>query len=362
MTLRITGLALLPLDLPMRQPFVTALGQKKLSRNLLVAVRLSNGLTGYGEASESLAWPQDSREAMTRVLNQTTPRLIGASIRAYHRLVAIGWETAGAHPTAAAALECALVDAAARANRSCLWCWFGGKRRSLTTDLTLSAWKPPIAARAATVAARRGFRRFKIKVTGRDLEEDFRRVAAVRAAVSRATLLIDGNQGFSVNEAVRFSRLLRERKIPVKLFEQPVAKENRDGLMEVQREGKIPVMADESVRGVEEARRLIRKHRLFGLNVKVAKSGLFGAMEIIRLARKTRTRLMIGCMAESRLGISHSVALACGTGAFDFVDLDSHLLTACPPCETGFIAKGSRLLVRAHRMGSGIEFPTGRAE
>ena len=52
---RITGAALIPLTLPLRQPFVTALGEKRVSRNLLVAVRLADGSTGYGEASASLA-------------------------------------------------------------------------------------------------------------------------------------------------------------------------------------------------------------------------------------------------------------------------------------------------------------------
>ncbi len=354
------SMSLIPLDLPMRQPFVTALGQKKITRNLLVAARLSNGMTGYGEASASLAWPDDTQTAMTRVLQSVVSQLIGLPIRAYREGIDLTWRTAGHHPTAAAALECALVDAAARAQETCLWCWYGAKVRSISTGLTLSAWKASIAARAAESAARRGFRQFKIKVTGQDLEEDERRVLAVAQAAPKAALLLDGNQGFSPSEAVRFVRGLDRRKIRVKLFEQPVARDNLEGLFKVQADGKIPVIADESVRNPNDLRHLLRKGKLYGVNIKVAKSGLIGAREMTRMARAAGMKRMIGCMAESAIGLTHSVALACGTGAFDWIDLDSHLLVSSPDCQPGFTARGPRLWVRKHRWGSGIELPIGR--
>ena len=49
-------------------------------------------------------------------------------------------------------------------------------------------------------------------------------------------------------------------------------------------------------------------------------------LDIIAIARAANRRLMLGCMLETRRSIAVSLALACGTGAFDFLDLDSHLL------------------------------------
>lgn len=354
---RITGVALIPLTLPMRQPFVTALGEKEVSRNLLIAVRLADGTTGYGEASASLAWPEETREAMARALRPLVPRLIGAEIRSARRLAARAWESAGRHPTAAAALECALLDAWARARRISLWKWLGGRKRSVTTALTLSAWQPGVAARVARRAAAMGFHRLKIKVTGRDLDQDIRRVIATHRAARKARLWVDANQGLDLRAAIFFARLLRRRRLPVQLLEQPLRRENWDGLRQVEREGGIPVAADESARSVEEARQIIRRRAVSIINVKLAKSGLAGAQEIIRLARSAGVRLMIGCMAESAVGLSHSVALACGAGAFDFVDLDSHLLVVSPHCRPGFSARGARLWVRPSRPGSGVSFP-----
>lgn len=356
-TSRITGVALLPLTLPLRKPFVTAQGEKRVSRNLLVAVRLADGSTGYGEASASLAWPKETREAMTRALRPLIPRLIGSDIRSVRRLAARAWESAGRHPTAAAALECALFDAWARARGVSLWKWLGGKKRSVTTSLTLSAWKPEAAARAARRAAAMGFRRLKVKVTGRDADQDIRRVIAVHRAARKARLWVDANQGFDIRGAVRFAHDLRQRRLPVDLLEQPLRRENWKGLGEVEREGGIPVAADESARSVEEARRLIRGRVVSAINIKLAKSGLAGAQQIIRLARPAGVRLMIGCMAESALGLSHSVALACGSGAFTYVDLDSHLLVVSPRCQPGFSTRGPRLWACPSCPGSGADFP-----
>lgn len=342
---RITGIALAPLDLPMRRSFVTARGEKSVSRNLLVAVRLSDGITGTGEASASLAWPGETQEAMARVLRRLTPSLLGREISGRRRLTGLTWEAAGRHPAAAAAMECALLDAWARSRGISLWKWFGGKQRSVTTALTLSAWEPAVTARAARRAATAGFRLLKVKVTGKDLDQDIRRLAAVHKAAPRATLWVDANQGFSVKEAVRLALWLRRQKMPVALFEQPVRREDREGLRRVEQGGGIPVAADESARSVEEAARIIRHKLASVVNIKVAKCGISGAQKIRALARAGGTRLMIGCMAESAAGLFPSVALACGSGAFDFVDLDSHLLTVSPPCRPGFSTHGSRLSI-----------------
>lgn len=337
----ISSVDLIPLDLPMRQPFVTAQGSKKVSHNLRVAVHLENGTRGYGEASESLAWADEKRPHFTRALLNVN--LAGEEIKSYRRLSEKVWKTAGGHPAAAAALECALLDAYTRSRGISLWKWFGGKRRSVATSLTISAWPAAIAARAARAAEKSGFRRLKIKLTGKETEEDFSRLMAVHRAAPKAALWLDGNQGFTREGAIRFCSRVRERRLPVELFEQPVPRGEWRGFGEIERQGKIPVVADESARTVSDARRIIRRRAASVINVKLAKCGVAGALEIIRLAKKTGTRLMIGCMAESAAGLWPSVALACGTGAFHYVDLDSHLLVVSPPGPAGFRTRGNRL-------------------
>jgi len=342
----ITKVDLIPLNLTMRQPFVTAHGRKNVSRNLQVAVRLSDGTTGGGEASASLAWPDQNQEAMRRALQQIAPLLIGAEIRRFRSLSADAWQAIWKFHTAAAALECALLDAYTRSRRIPLWKWFGGRSRSVTTSLTISAWPARAAGQAARRAAKQGFCHLKIKLTGKDRDADLERVMAVHRAAPKAALWLDGNQGFTPRQAIGFCGEARKRSLPVELFEQPVPRGEWRSFREIEREGKIPVAADESARSAADARKLIRGRAASVINVKLAKCGISGALETIRLARRANVRLMIGCMAESKMGISPSVALACGSGAFNYVDLDSHLLTVSPPCRAGFSTRGDVLSIR----------------
>ncbi len=60
-----------------------------------------------------------------------------------------------------------------------------------------------------------------------------------------------------------------------------------------------------------------------GVNIKIAKSGILGSQKILAMAKKHSLRVMIGCMAETIVGLSAGIHMAAGTGAFDYIDLDS---------------------------------------
>ena len=341
-----------PLHLPLRQPFITSRGQKTVSRNLLVTVTFADGTVGLGEASESLAWPEDSPQAMQRCLTQIIPRLIGQSPAGAWRRLRQAWTSAGASPAALSAAECAMASAEAASQGVPLWRWCAqrlGTRprrpRTIATSLTISAWPPAAAGRTARWAAAHGFRQLKVKVTGRDPDQDLMRLVAVHRAAPRATLLVDANQGFAVRHAIAFSRAFRQFRLPVVAFEQPVPYDDLEGMAQLTRDAGVPIVADETVRTLADARRLAARRSAHVINVKLAKSGLIGALDIIRLATTHRLGLMIGCMAESAVGLAPSVHLACGTGAFRYVDLDSHLLVKNPAGRPAFTTRGPRLSV-----------------
>lgn len=340
-----------PLQLPMRQPFITARGEKQVSRNLLVQLSLSNKAEGVGEASESLAWKAETPAVMARCVATVAAQWTGRPVQEAWAVIGRAWDAPWASPAALSALECALATAEAQAAGRPLWRALAARLgmarsrpRRITTSLTISAWPREIAARAAQRAARQGFRHLKVKVTGRDPDEDLARLLLVHQAAPAATLLVDANQGFSARGALAFARAMRLLKLPVALFEQPVAAEDLDGLRGLVRNAGIPIAVDESIRDPRDARRIIQHRAAHCLNVKLAKSGLLGALEMIRLARRARLTLMIGCMAESAVGLAPSVHLACGTGLFPYVDLDSHLLVRGPRA-TAFQTRGPRLWV-----------------
>ena len=116
----------------------------------------------------------------------------------------------------------------------------------------------------------------------------------------------------------------------------------------------MPVLADESIRTAADAVRVFEAEAADGVNIKVAKSGLLGALDIIHIAQRFKKRLAIGCMEESKLGLAASVHLACGTGVFEWVDLDSVFLLEPVNQRGGFLVKGPKFSVKGIRSGIGM--------
>lgn len=354
---RIQSIQIQPMDFKLRQPFVTALGEKSVTRNVGVWIRLGDGAGGFGEGSASLSLPQETQEAMVKSIQDVVDAVRGKDIRDYRSLIATVWQVLPFHPTAAAAVECALLDAFTRTLEISLAQYFGGAKTQVETDLTVSAIELREAARWARRGWKHGFRTFKVKVGTGSVERDLQRLKAVHLAVPKGRILADANQGFGLTQAVAFVRAVQRARIPLLLLEQPVAKHDLGAMRTVRDRGRIRICADESVMNAADAARVLRARAADVINVKVAKSGLLGALDIIRVAQADKVELMIGCMAESKAGLAASVHLACGTGAFTWVDLDSSFLLAPVAGRGGFTQRGRKLSVGSVRRGIGIQIP-----
>ena len=93
----------------------------------------------------------------------------------------------------------------------------------------------------------------KVKVGGGPLDDDADRVAAVRAALGPAgRIRLDANGAWDVDAAV--AALDRLAGFDLELVEQPVA--DLADLARVRRRVAVPVAADESLRSLDDARRL----------------------------------------------------------------------------------------------------------
>lgn len=106
------------------------------------------------------------------------------------------------------------------------------------------------------------------------------------------------------------------------LFEQPVHRDNWEGLGNVSRVARdkygVSVAADESCRSVDDVKRIVEGDLADVINIKLAKVGVLGAIEIIEAARASGLNLMIGGMVETRLAMGFSGHLAAGLGCFKY--------------------------------------------
>ncbi len=324
--MRIVELTFEPILIPLKSPFETAKRRQTVAENARVTVVLESGIRGYGEASPAHYVTGETPESVLATGPTAAAALRGLRAdRVEHWASALHEALPGAY-TARSAVEMAVLDALTRAWGVPLWVYFGGATDEVRTDLTVPISSPEVAGQTAADAARAGFRSLKIKVGGPDREDDFARTLAVSRAAPGAGIRLDANQAYAPDEAVAFVRRCLDAGVPVEMMEQPVPATDLEALAACTRSCPVPVIADEAVVDAAAALRVASAGAAHGINIKVAKAGLIGARQIIAIAQAAGLKLMLGCMMESLPGIGASIHLACGTGAFQFLDLDSHML------------------------------------
>ncbi len=159
---------------------------------------------------------------------------------------------------------------------------------------------------------------YKIKV---GVPGDVEMVAALRQHTD-ALFMVDANAGWSLEDALQKIPILKG--LGVALIEQPLAKDNWEGMKTLLAQSPLPLFADESCvaeRDVEKC------HGYFhGINIKLTKcSGITPARRMIEKARELDLKIMIGCMNESSVG---SAAIAQLAPLADYIDMDGPLLLA----------------------------------
>ncbi len=203
-------------------------------------------------------------------------------------------------------------------------------------------------------AVGKGIRTLKIKVGG-DLREDVARVEAIREGAPGVSLMLDANQGYTASEALLCLEALDDRDIRPLLMEQPVHKDDHEGLRYVTQHTTVPIAADESASNAASVARLISIGACNVINIKLMKCGFVEAMDIAAVCRANHIQLMIGAMMESRLATSAAAHFVAGLGGFRYIDLDTPMLLAEDPFTGGYEQRGGVYDLSQVKSGSGIE-------
>ncbi len=306
-----------------KEPFTISLGTQETQENIEVCVILHDGVEGYGEASSLFTISGETPEMLERMESTVREMLDGMSVDRYEQIFERTQKLKAA-PSIKAAVECAVIDAFCKRHGLRQFEFFGGAKSKIETDITIGITTVERTLEKAKNYYSQGFKVLKIKV-GKNMREDIEKVVRVSEIATDLSFIVDANQGYTAKQAVEFIQTLHQEQINVVVFEQPVKKEDIDGLRYVRWNSPYPVAADESVFTMHDALRVIKEEAVDMINIKLMKSGLSDALAIVKLAKAAGIQLMIGCMGESSLGISPSIHFAAGTGAFSYHDLDSHL-------------------------------------
>jgi L-alanine-DL-glutamate epimerase-like enolase superfamily enzyme len=159
---------------------------------------------------------------------------------------------------------------------------------------------------------------YKIKL---GTSEDIAIIEALREHTD-AVFRVDANAAWTTEEALEKISVLA--KLGVELVEQPLAKDNWEGMKVLYKQSALPLFADESCVFEQDVEKCYE--HFHGINIKLTKcSGITPAKRMIARARQLNMKVMIGSMNESSIG---SAAIAHLMPQADYADADGPLLLA----------------------------------
>ncbi|XP_047954124.1 L-Ala-D/L-amino acid epimerase-like [Salvia hispanica] len=333
------------LNVPLIAPFTIASSRLDGVANVAVRVELSNGCVGWGESpilphvtAEDQPVALSAVAEACRALKQSPGKTLGIVLAEIN-----GMLPGHSFASVRAGIEMALIDAVANSIGVPLWRLFGGFTNMITTDITIPIVSPAEAAELASKYRVQGFKTLKLKV-GKNLTADIEVLKAIRTVHPDCLFILDANEGYSSEEAIQVLQTLHEMEVTPILFEQPVHRDDWKGLGHVSHVAKtkygVSVAADESCRSLDDVKKIVKEDLAHVVNIKLAKVGVLGALEIIDLARESGLDLMIGGMVETRLAMGFAGHLAAGLGCFKFIDLDTPILLAEDPVLGGYEVSG----------------------
>lgn len=303
--LRVESVALHRVRVPLLEPFRISNGSVAEKDAVLVEVRTSEGVTGWGEASPMSGsfYSADTPDGTWRALRETFVPIAlgGGEIDAAHFYLKL--RGVPGEPFAKTGLEGALWDAHARALGAPLCELLGGRARPVPSGVALGIYDTvgELLERVGRYVSE-GYRRVKIKIQpGWDLEP----VAAVRALFPAVPLSVDANAAYTLADAEVFRELDAHNLL---MIEQPLARAAHAEAAELQRQLRTPLCADESAESLDALEEIIARRSAGIVNIKVQRvGGLSEACLMFERARAAGLGCWVGTMPE--LGVASAQGL-----------------------------------------------------
>lgn len=305
------------LAIPLRRPLDHATGRCTHAEPVVVAVELRDGTVGWGEAPSPAGASGDTCETVAKCVREVyVPALASFHANnfaeALEQIDAMPWHDAHGRPAPAAraAVELALLDASLQRygrtmDDAVRWMdlpGFGrpgslpGIRFTAVIDSTDRRW----ARRLLRSYRWRGFRSYKLTVGfpgDRAILLDT--LQALRAGIlrHRRSLRLEANAEWNVAHVEEFLAGIDPTQLEG--IEQPLPRGHEAELVGLKRSCRVPIIHDESVANVVDARHLIELGVADGFNVGIAKcGGLLPALRVAHLGMRAGAKIILGAMPD----------------------------------------------------------------
>jgi len=322
---KITAIEYFRLDMPLAVPYTIAYETVDKTTNIILKLTTNTGITGWGCAAPDIEVTNETPENVIDNINSVIIDLLkGQSpfhiARYTHQLKTLC-------PTSSstiAMVDMALYDLIARKAKLPLFQLLGGFKNEIPTSITIGILPLKETIEQAKNYLKQGFTIIKLK-GGLNLKEDIEKIMKLREKNGNEFLLrYDANQGYTPEEAVEFISKTKSAKIEI--LEQPTKQTKEAHIGEVTKNVQVPVMADESIKTLQDAFRLASNELIDMVNIKIMKvGGILESQHINSVAKAAGLEVMVGCIDECALGISAGLHFALIRPNIEYADLDGHL-------------------------------------
>jgi len=333
---KITDIKAVLLRAPLKNPFITSLRRVDALEDLVVIIECDDGSVGYGEGAPTPVITGETIGSMAAAIELIKPFLLKREIEDIDTLLHHVHSHIVKNTTAKSALEIALYDLKAKSLSQPLYKMLGGTQKRFETDITISMGEIDKMVSDCLDAVSLGYTALKIKI-GDDPQKDIERITAIDNALGKdIRLRLDANQGWTAGQSVALLHGIEKKGIIAEFIEQPVAADDTEGLLYIKERVETPLLADESVFSLKDARRLLELEAIDYVNIKLAKTaGISQALALADLSSQYGVKCMMGCMLEGPVSATAGVHVASAKAdIITMIDLDTVSLLASHPVET----------------------------
>jgi L-alanine-DL-glutamate epimerase and related enzymes of enolase superfamily len=357
---KIVGYGIYKLDIPLKRPFITSIRSSKNLKGILCKVVFEEGQVGWGEAAENIKLTGESREEMYRFAKDFFDEHLNEEAED----VLLSLQRFTNHVAPRYGMETAILDAAAKFNQTEINAELGidVNTRRLNNDTTISILNTQQTIVETKQALSAGYKFLKYKVDANDVEME--RILQLEQLIpSDVHIRIDPNQSWTYEKTLRAIQKLAGSSLQVDFIEQPVQTIMYDEMHQLSLKSVIPIVADESVFSLEDAKRVIDNGYGTAINIKLIKcGGPLEAVEIAKFAQRHGVDCLFGCTTESNIALTMAAYLSAGLPSVKAIDLDGLDYIVDSPFVGGINDDNGQIEIPEQNLGLGIDLQESKAE
>lgn len=341
-------------------PYKLSFGTRTTTRAVMLKLTDADGAVGWGEADPSQPFTAESPADAAKALQETLlPAVLAADTLEPNAIDRMLDALLPDQLCAKGAVTMALLDLLGKRLRVPVSTLLGGALRpTLPVLWPLGNGTAEDDMRVIDERAAQGFASFMLKMGQAPARDELRRVAALESRYGdRFKFIADVNEGWNREQAREFLASLCGSRLA--FLEQPLPKEDLEGMAALAKDSPVPLSADEAVTSLEEAARVAGSGAARVFSVKATKNGgPLRAQRIAAVAEGFGIQCYMNSMAE--FGVTQAATLHLAATLPNLLDVGHCFMSTLrlkedPTDFSSFVRKGTARLPEGPGLGVQVD-------